>query len=468
MMKRIYKSQLLVLALAAVQLSSCTKTDYVPNPNAPTQESVLRNATRQQISQLGVGVQSVMRDGVFSFRTWSGSIGREVVYFAQTESRYYRELQGEIPLDAAGIMYGWYSNFNQTRRRAEIMLQSAANTAALSDTEKAAAKGFGKTVQAYVMLNCLNMMGANGIRTSFSDLSTEGDLLKPGCFKNYTESLTYLKGLADEGLAALEQAGTAEFPFPMVDGWGDLATIGGFKQFNRAVAARIALYQQDWNTLETTLNQSFLDLDGDLNVGPTFLYSTILGDETNPIWRSIENNSTPILVQSDFVPEAEAGDKRVFGASMAEGGTARVRQRTTATAPPDYPLMTHEVQMFATNTSPVKFLRNEELILMYAEAKLQKDELAAAVTALDYIRTQNGLAALAIAKPGIIGNKNALIDELLHQRRYSLFMEGHRWFDMRRYNKLNTLPLDKPSHSVFEKFHIPRAEADWDSVNPCQ
>jgi hypothetical protein len=457
-----------MLALAVVQLSSCTKTDYVPNPNAPTQESVLRNATRQQISQLGVGVQSVLRDGVFSFRTWSGSIGREVVYFAQTESRYYRELQGEIPLDAAGIMYGWYTSFNQTRRRAEILLQSATNTAALSDAEKAAAVGFGKTVQAYVMLNALNMMGSNGIRTSFSDLSTEGDLLKPGCFKNYAESLVYLKGLAEEGLTALGQAGSTEFPFPMVNGWGELGTIDGFKQFNRAIAARIALYQQDWNGLETALNASFMDLDGDLNAGPSFLYSNVLGDETNPIWRSLDNNSSPLLVQADFVPDAEAGDQRVFGASMAENGTARVRQRTTPTAPPDYPVMSHEVQMYPTNISPVKFIRNEELILMYAEAKLQKDELAAAVTALDYIRTENGLAALATAKPAVIGNKNALIDELLHQRRYSLFMEGHRWFDMRRYNKLNTLPLDKPTHSVFERFHIPRAEADWDSVNPCQ
>jgi hypothetical protein len=428
----------------------------------------LRNATRQQIRQLGVGVQSVIRDGVFSFRTWSGSIGREVVYFAQTESRYYRELQGEIPLDAAGIMYGWYTSFNQTRRRAEILLQSATNTAALSDAEKAAAVGFGKTVQAYVMLNALNMMGSNGIRTSFSDLSTEGDLLKPGCFKNYAESLVYLKGLAEEGLTALGQAGSTEFPFPMVNGWGELGTIDGFKQFNRAIAARIALYQQDWNGLETALNASFMDLDGDLNAGPSFLYSNVLGDETNPIWRSLDNNSSPLLVQADFVPDAEAGDQRVFGASMAENGTARVRQRTTPTAPPDYPVMSHEVQMYPTNISPVKFIRNEELILMYAEAKLQKDELAAAVTALDYIRTENGLAALATAKPAVIGNKNALIDELLHQRRYSLFMEGHRWFDMRRYNKLNTLPLDKPTHSVFERFHIPRAEADWDSVNPCQ
>lgn len=468
MITRNYITGVALLALTAVQLSSCTKTEYVPNPNAPTQESVLQNATRQQISQLGVGVQSVMRDGVFSFRTWSGSIGREVVYFAQTESRYYRELQGEIPLDAAGIMYGWYSAFNQTRRRAEIMLQSAENTDALSAGEKAAARGFAKTVQAYVMLNALNMMGSNGIRTSFSDLSTPGDLLKPGCFKNYAQSLDYVRQLADEGRTALEQAGAAGFPFPMVAGWGDLGTVSGFARFNRAVAARIAMYEQKWGPVETALGLSFMDLDGDLNDGPAFMYSTVTGDETNPVWRSFDNNSTPVLVQARFIPEAEAGDERVFGTSMAEGGQARIRQRATPTAPPDYPAMTHEVQLYPTNTSPIKMIRNEELILMYAEARLQQDDLDAAVEILDVIREGNGLAKLATAKSAVIGNKNALIDELLHQRRYSLFMEGHRWFDMRRYNRLNTLPLDKPSHSVITEFQTPRAEVDWDSVNPCQ
>ena len=71
------------------------------------------SATKIQIDQLGVGLQSAMRNGFFSFYTWSGSVGREVVYFAKTESRYYRELQGEIPIDPAGIMYDWWFSYNQ-------------------------------------------------------------------------------------------------------------------------------------------------------------------------------------------------------------------------------------------------------------------------------------------------------------------------------------------------------------------
>jgi len=52
----------------------------------------------------------------------------------------------------------------------------------------------------------------------------------------------------------------------------------------------------------------------------------------------------------------------------------------------------------------------------------------------------------------------AIIDEMLNQKRYSLFGEGHRWIDMRRYNRLNTLPIDRPGDDVWEEFPRPATE----------
>ena len=37
---------------------------------------------------------------------------------------------------------------------------------------------------------------------------------------------------------------------------------------------------------------------------------------------------------------------------------------------------------------------------------------------------------------------DAVLTGILYEKRYSLMMEGNRWVDMRRYNKLNLLPLD--------------------------
>jgi starch-binding outer membrane protein, SusD/RagB family len=124
--------------------------------------------------------------------------------------------------------------------------------------------------------------------------------------------------------------------------------------------------------------------------------------------------------------------------------------------------MTYETQLYATNTSPINIIRNEELILMYAEAKIQTNQLPDAVTALNKIRTAHGLLPYAGAV-----TQAALTDELLKQRRYSLFMEGHRWFDMRRYERLNTLPKDRPNHSILTEFPRHKQETDWDAANPC-
>ena len=47
---------------------------------------------------------------------------------------------------------------------------------------------------------------------------------------------------------------------------------------------------------------------------------------------------------------------------------------------------------------------------------------------------------------------------MLYERRYSLYFEGHRWIDMRRYNRLNQLPLDRPDDNVWSEFPLPVTE----------
>jgi starch-binding outer membrane protein, SusD/RagB family len=459
-----YKFLLPAVLGISMMLGSCKlfEVEDIPDLNNPTVESVLTDATAVQIKQLATGVQSAMRGGYYDLSWCGGSIGRECIVFNKTDNRYYTELQGQVNIDPAGIFYPWYNSLNASRRRAEILLRSANNSTALTGEEKKAVEGFAKTVQAYLMLNCLNMMGETGIRTEFNDLLAPGDLLDPGEFKSYTEGLAYCKKLVDDGAAALDGGG-ATFPFTLASGWAGFNTPATFKKFNRAMAARVAMYQQDWAGMVTALSASYLDPAGSLTTGPVFNYSTGTGDATNPFFQPLDETNRPIAVQNGFLADAEAGDDRVFGTSIREGGKAKIRQRTATVTLGGYPESTHELQAYVSNVSNVSIIRNEELILMWAEAKIQGNQLADGVAALDIVRTAHGLAALATAKPTILNNKDALIDEVLNQRRYSLYMEGsHRWFDMRRYNKLGSLPLDLPTHQVWTAYPKPQSEVDWD------
>jgi starch-binding outer membrane protein, SusD/RagB family len=465
-MKNKFKVFLTAVVVASMTLNSCSffEVEKIPELNAPTLDVIAKDASLTQIGQLAIGVQRVMPIGYVEMSQFGGSVGREVVLFNSTDNRYFTELQGQIPIDPGGIFFAWYNNFSQTRRRAELFYRSANNTSALTAAEKKACEGFAKTVQAFAALNLANMMGEVGIRTSFTDLLTVGDLLKPGPMSTYAEALTYCKKLADDGAAALDAGGTG-FPFTFASGWSGYTTPADFKKFNRAVAARIAMHQKDWAGMNTALSASFLSIGGPLATGPSFNYSIATGDATNAFFKALNDVNNPQAVQVDNITDAEAGDKRFSGTSIRAGGTSKISLRSAPVTKGGFPASTHEYQAFATNVSNVSIIRNEELILMLAEAKIQTGDLVGGAAALDTIRVKNGLKLLATAKPTVIGDKTKLIDELLNQRRYSLFMEGaNRWFDMRRYDKLALLPKDLATHKVFTSFPKPQSEVDWDKI----
>jgi hypothetical protein len=151
------------------------------------------------------------------------------------------------------------------------------------------------------------------------------------------------------------------------------------------------------------------------------------------------------VVQPSFITQADAGDTRL-GKTPARAASTTQDGLTSS----------YDFFVYPTNTTSIPIIRNEELLLIYAEAKIQLGgaaNLADAVTAINKIRAAAGLLPYA----GLV-TQAALIDEMLKQRRYSLYGEGHRWIDMRRYNRLNTLPIDRAGDDVWTQFPRPANE----------
>ncbi len=76
-----------------------------------------------------------------------------------------------------------------------------------------------------------------------------------------------------------------------------------------------------------------------------------------------------------------------------------------------------------------------------------------AVNAINVIRNAAGLADY-----GGDQTPSALEDEMLMQKRYSLFGESHRWIDMRRFNRIDELPNDRSGDMVPLVVPIPNDE----------
>ena len=183
-------------------------------------------------------------------------------------------------------------------------------------------------------------------------------------------------------------------------------------------------------------------MNGDFSTGVYHVFGTGSGDQLNPAFFPRNQNGDVRLAHPLFATDIEANDNRI-GKALLRTDVASYQGLSS----------NRDVWVYTSSTAPVPIIRNEELILIFAEANIQLDHLTEGKDALNVIRNAHGLADYS----GTV-SKNALIDEMLTQRRYSFFFEGHRWVDVRRYDRLDELPVDRPDDDIWDKFPVPVTE----------
>lgn len=430
-MKRIISLSIIIFTAAAF-LTSCKK-EY-GNLNSPTIEDYLKNASRDQLNGLVAGALSGMRNNEGIYLDAVGVIGREIYRFSNADPRYVTELLGSAPLNNTGfyITNPWGSRY-RTVKNCNVLIDAATNSTLVSDEEKKGYLGFAKTIKAYELLMNLNMTYTNGIRVDVEDPNNLGPIL------GYDDAIAAISSLLDEAQSDLSGATVS---FDLTSGFDGFTDAAGFTKFNRALAARVDVYRQQWSQALTDLNASFFSLDGDFTTGAYEVFSTGTGDVLNPAFFPQNNSGEVRLAQPLYAEDIEPGDDRINKATLRESPASNSGLTSD-----------RDVWVYTSSTASIPIIRNEELILIYAEANIQLGDFESATTALNVIRNGHGLEDYGGAQ-----TKDALIDEMLNQRRYSLFYEGHRWVDMRRYNKLGDLPIDRDGDQVWSALPIPQAE----------
>lgn len=425
----------LILCSLLLAVVGCEIEDQ-PNPNGSSIEGFSKNASKSALQTLVTGMEDLLRKEVGFYYDVTSIIGREYYFFTGSDPRYTGEVlgKGASVLDNAGF-YGtrpFYGRF-KTVKNANVLIDAVNNTSLVSAEEAKGYLGFAKTFQAYEMSLALSLQYQNGIRLDVKDPENLGP------FVSYTESLSGIKSLLDEAALDLAAAGNA-FPFTLSEAMAGFDTPATFLQFNRALAARIALYQGNNSEVLKLIDESFFNIDGDLNAGPARYFSTAGGDFTNNIYR-VPNQADAIIAHPSFATDMEAGDARA----------SKIQLRDEALSL-DGLTGSYDVVVYNSLSDFVPYMRNEELVLIYAEANVGGDN-GSALSAINSIRNANGLADYSG------GTSDAdLMDEIMRQRRYSLFGEGHRWVDMRRWGRLNELPIDRTDDDVWEQLPRPVSE----------
>ena len=441
-----------------VLLGGCSADELlVPNYNNPTPESVAADPAAVQYAVNGILGQNRATYGTFVDQT--GRFGRESYDYFPTDARNVSHFFAQSPLDPAGFAQpSWATRYRNLRNLFNLREAITASTT-LSEAEKQGAFGFISTMEALELHYVIAQVHNAG-----APVEVTGDPREVLPFVSRDSVYNNIIGRLNEGYAQLTSAG-ASLPFQLHAGFslaGDFSDAAGFAQFNRGIAARVEAWRAAlrnpacgadgavcYQNALAALSNSFLDPAGDLDAGVYHVYSTDGGDSENPLNATVDPDLlahasivTDAPRQADGTPDARVEEKiRTLASARSQTGAI----------PTNYGF-----QIYGSNVSPTPIIRNEELILLRAEARYFTGDQAGALADINTIRTVSG--GLAPIGAAAIATTDAFITELLLQRRYSLLWEGHRWVDVRRFNRLLGLPKDLPEHFIHEQQPIPQAE----------
>jgi len=443
--------------LGLLALGACNDLD-VGDLNAPGVDQTQNSPTRVGVLNLATGLQIGSRFGVGQqngYVATLGVLGEEIYNFDPADPRFITELVFG-PLDGGSPAFGGnlFGQIYANIRTANIMLHAMGNLSdtpplGMSPAEKEATLGYAQTMMAYDLLRALNTRWDNGIPIDV-DIDPTG---APAAIVDTSVAFTHIVNLLDSAATHLTTVGDAAFPFQMSAGFAGFDRTLSFLKFNRALRARVAVYRNDFANALTYLSQSFYDPAGALTLGVYHTFTTAPGDSTNNLFDPnaralVAHPSLTDSVQFQDPPANTTPDQRFLSKTALLPTT-----HTSSGLSSD-----RAMAVYAGPSAPVPIIRNEELILLHAEASIGLNDLVTALTDINLIRASAG----HLPPHAAFASHAEALAELLYNKKYSLLLEGgHSWIDRRHYGLLTTQQREvtgSGTRHFFTRFPFPTNE----------
>jgi len=435
------------LALALIVLGGTACDFTIANPNSP--DIIGENPTRSEVAAAATGLLIATRADVADWALDAGILGREAYRFDGSDPRFTGEMM-QGPLDPGSRAFGgdhWAEEYAAIRS-ANDLLAVIGTASALTTEEQEAVRGYAHTLQAYNLVIILDSHTQDSIPI---DVGTDVTA-PPAPLATNAEAWARVASLLDGAVTELQNGGAA-FPFTVPPGFSGFDAPATFVLFNRALRARVAVYRGDFTGALTFLGQSFLDPAAPLDLGVYMDFSAGAGDSPNPLVAQTDEN----LGHPSLETQAQL---QVDGVSLDNRFLTKLAKRPSRSAgTPE--VLTSDLRWvrYPSPNTPIPLIKNEELILLRAEANIGLSDFVNALTDINLVRqTSGGLAPYA----GTV-DQPSLLAELLYNKRYSLMYEGgHSWIDYRRYGLTSSLTaFDRtgpPPDVIFPTLPIPTAE----------
>ncbi len=422
-----------------VEAADCFAMDATFNQGETCAEVQCDGPSLQEVEDMAEELESIVRDDLEYYIQTVSIVGREYWNLNGDDSEYTEELMGKIGQmldeDSDLVTRSFIARYKAVRHCQSLITATMNADAGLTTEQENGLYGYAKTWQAYSLLLTANQQFATGVLPP-SELDAQN---KSAEFLSYSDSLQLIADLLDEAASNLTNGG-ASFIFNLDSGFSGFSTPATFRQFNRALSARVRIYQGDKSGSISGIAGAFFNINGSMATGPGF------GFGSNPMY--YEPDVDLFTVHPDWISDLDAGDLRFnpktrnyvasvdLAVPVVHDGLSGSRQ----------------VQTIATQSDPFPIIRNEELILIYAEAQIGSD-VNESLAAINRVRNASGLGNYLGAT-----DDASMLNEVIKQRRFSLFGEGHRWIDLRRTGKIGQVNVDRPGDVVHNQFPRPGTE----------
>jgi hypothetical protein len=450
----------IVLAAAALVAAGC-KDNPVANPiDAPIVDQLSGPLTGPTLQFIGTGALAQDRASVnaFAYAIEGGIFARDIYRIDASEPRFVQETLGGNPdpgsFAGGGAWAGYY-----TAIRAENAIIAALGSVApnqFTAPQVTATRGFIRTMKALEYWRVIEMHDTVGMAIQSDDPSIVSDI------KCKATVNAYIASLLDSANADFTAAGGATtIPFKLPSGFTNFgrkySLVSNLVLFNRGLKGKVDFYRgldrknptpALFATAITELTQALSGAapgavpKADFTKGPYYVFVPG-GSENTPNTISDSKIGLNPLVKDSV----QAGDTRA-SKIVARSATSGFGIATSIT-------YVGAVANLTNQAAPLGILRDEELVLLRAQAYIEAGQLANATLDINDVRTNYGLAPVAPV------DKTSAINAVLYEKRYSLLFEGpQRLDDLREYGRLNATYLRKetPTDPFNAALPIPRGE----------
>ena len=225
--------------------------------------------------------------------------------------------------------------------------------------------------------------------------------------------------------------------------------------------SRVYLYMQDWDNAILKAKEVLAANDKLLNIGTKAIGETCLDSSSPEVLFSMGDYMIAFYFRDEryYIPAIHISDDMLALFSQDDYRTKRYIGESSYRSSDVLRKVNGQREAFGSFTSvgSVFCFRTAEAYLTLAEASAYKGDEVTARQILEKFLATRMMSKIEVTQTG-----NALIDFIRDERAREFLIEGHRWFDLRRYTVCQPYPWSKEIiHGFIYEENYSYGHTDW-------